>query len=104
MNLFSATLEACDPERGRYRAYRLEAGTDLFGEWLVDVTYGRIGARGRTIRYLATDKEEARKLVSQSLRRRGTARKRIGVGYELRELVDPEGWLSATSILPCLQT
>ena len=93
MNVFAATLEACDPARGRFRAYRLEAGTDLFGAWLVDVTYGRIGARGRTIRYLALDEEEARKLVRQSLRRRGTARKRIGVGYEVRELVDPEGWL-----------
>ena len=60
--------------------------------WLVDVTYGRIGARGRTIRTLARDEAEARKLVRQSLRRRGTARKRIGVGYELKELSDPEGW------------
>ncbi|WP_169979780.1 WGR domain-containing protein [Tautonia rosea] len=93
MNVFAATLEACDPARGHYRAYRLEAGTDLFGAWLVDVTYGRIGARGRTIRYLARDEAEAKKLVRQSLRRRGTARKRIGVGYELRELVDPGEWL-----------
>jgi len=39
----TATLEACDPARGRFRAYRIEAGTDLLGDWLVDVTYGRIG-------------------------------------------------------------
>ena len=81
------------PARRDFSAYRLEAGTDLFGAWLVDVTYGRIGARGRTIRTLARDEAEARKLVRQSLRRRGTARKRIGVGYELKELSDPEGWL-----------
>ena len=46
MNVFYATLEARDPAHGHFRAYRLEAGTDLFGAWLVDVTYGRIGAQG----------------------------------------------------------
>ena len=50
------------------------------------------GRRVRTIRTLARDEAEARKLVRQSLRRRGTAGC-IGVGYELKELSDPEGWL-----------
>ena len=50
MNAFSAILEARDPALGRFRAYRLEAGTDLLGDWLVDVTYGRSGTRGRRIR------------------------------------------------------
>lgn len=86
-------LEARNPESGHFRSYRLEAGTDLFGDWLVDVTFGRIGARGRTLRYLASDEAEARKLVRQSLRRRGTARKRIGVCYKLKELTAPEEWL-----------
>jgi hypothetical protein len=41
---------------GRFRAYRLEAGTDLFGDWMIDITYGRIGTKGRRIRYaLLTD-------------------------------------------------
>lgn len=92
MHRFYAILEACDPERGRFRAYRLEAGTDLFGAWLVDVTYGRIGTRGRTIRYLARDEEDSKRLVRQSMKRRGTARKRIGVGYQLKEMSDPAGW------------
>jgi hypothetical protein len=30
-------LEARDPALGRFRSYRLEAGTDLFGTWLVEV-------------------------------------------------------------------
>ena len=95
MNVFYAALEACNPERGHKRAYRLEAGTDLFGDWLVDVTYGRIGPGGRTIRYLARDEAEAKKLVQQSLKRRGTARKRIGVGYQIKELSDPAGWIDS---------
>ena len=36
MDAFSALLEARDPALGRFRAYRLEAGTDLLGDWLVD--------------------------------------------------------------------
>jgi hypothetical protein len=45
MERFSIRLEARDPARGRFRAYRIDAGTDLLGDWLVDVTYGRIGTR-----------------------------------------------------------
>lgn len=96
MNAFSALLEARDPVLGRFRSYRLEAGTDLFGAWLVDVTYGRIGTRGRRLRYVAGDEAEARKLVQNNLRRRATARKRIGVPYRFRELIDPWQWLSLT--------
>jgi len=79
MNAFSALLEARDPALGRFRSYRLEAGPDLLGTWLVEVTYGRIGTSGRRLRYVACDKAEARKLVQKSLRRRATAKQRIGV-------------------------
>lgn len=92
MDAFSAVLEARDPARGRMRSYRVEAGTDLFGEWLVEVTYGRIGAGGRSIRYPARDEAEARKLVGRALRRRGSARRRIGVSYRFCRLLDPSGW------------
>ena len=96
MYIFRAVLEARDPDLGRYRAYRLEAGTDLFGIWLVDVTYGRINSPGRLIRYVANDEAEARLLVRHSLRRRASARKRIGVSYRICELIDPEEWLPIT--------
>ena len=72
---------------------RLDAGTDLFGSWLVEVTYGRIGAPGRSVRYVVDGEEEARQLVRKTLRRRATAKKRIGVGYRFRELADPWGWV-----------
>lgn len=90
---FSASLEAYDPAAGRARAYRIEAGTDLFGAWLVDVTFGRIGTRGRTVRYVAGDREEAKRIVKRSFQRRKSARKRIGVSYRIRELSDPGRWL-----------
>ena len=31
MEQFRAELQACDPARGIWRAYRIEAGTDLLG-------------------------------------------------------------------------
>jgi len=93
MNAFSALLEARAPTRGRFRSYRLQAGTDLLGAWLVEVTYGRIGTPGRQLRYVAADEAEAKKLVHHCLRRRATAKKRIGVSYRFRELVDPWEWL-----------
>lgn len=52
LDAFNATLEACDPARGRFRTSRIDAGIDLLSDWLVDVTFGRIGARGRTIRHV----------------------------------------------------
>ena len=92
MNAFSALLEARDPALGRFRSYRLEAGTDLFGAWLVEVTCGRIGSPGRRLQYIAGDEAEARELVRRSLHRRATAKKRIGVPYRVRELLDPWQW------------
>lgn len=88
MNAFSALLEARDPALGRFRSYRLNAGTDLFGTWLVEITFGRIGSAGRRLRYIARDEIEARRLVYSSLRRRATAKERIGVPYCFCELDD----------------
>lgn len=92
MNAFTALLEARDPKLGRFRAYLLEAGTDLLGTWLVDVTYGRIGTRGRRIRHVVEDEVQAKKLVRESLRRRASAKRRIGVAYKFRQLNDPHQW------------
>jgi hypothetical protein len=92
MDAFCAVLEARDPGRGRMRAYQVEAGTDLFGVWLVEVRYGRIGTRGRSIRYVAGDEAAARQRVKHVLQRRATARKRIGVSYRFCQLLDPGNW------------
>src|SRR3954469_14623331 len=95
MESFRIRLEACDPARGHFRAYRIDAGTDLFGDWLVDVTYGRIGSRGRLVRHLAADEADARRIVRRCLQRRSTAPGRIGVPYLVLELADPGQWLTA---------
>jgi predicted DNA-binding WGR domain protein len=92
MGRFAARLEARDPARNLWRAYTLEAGRDLFGAWVVEVSYGRIGCPGRTlVRVVATEAEVCR-VVRARLRRRLGAPRRIGVAYELRRLRDPEGW------------
>ena len=75
MTGFSITLEARNPEREHYRAYRVEAAPDLFGVWLVEATFGRIGC---TLAYAASDEAEARRIVRAHLNRRTTAPKRIG--------------------------
>jgi len=59
MEQLRAELPARVPARGIYQAYRIEAGTDLLGDWLLDVTYGRIGTPGRRIRHVAASEQEA---------------------------------------------
>jgi hypothetical protein len=67
-------LQAKHVEANRLRAWRLEAGPDLFGVWVTTVRFGRIGMAGRTLCY---------PLVRARLRRRGTAQRRIGVAYRV---------------------
>lgn len=79
---FSIRLEARDPERNIWRSYRIAAGQDLFGDWIVQLTYGRIGARGHTKTVAVPDETAARRYVRRCLRKRETAPKRIGVAYK----------------------
>jgi hypothetical protein len=89
---FRITLEARNPARGCLRHYRVEAGTDLFGTWVVQISYGRIGTAGRTRSYVVRDEAQARRLTQSILNRRATAPRRIGVAYRILELIDPAGW------------
>lgn len=89
---FRIRLEAKNPEKGHLRAYRIDAGPDLFGRWCIEVTYGRIGRRGRSVTYSAADDAAAAAIVRSCLHRRASAPKRIGVPYQIRELVDPKEW------------
>jgi len=89
---FRIVLEAKNPDRRCFRQYRVEAGTDLFGVWVVEVSYGRIGAAGRLRSFVVRNEGEARRLAQRILKRRATAPRRIGVAYRIRELIDPAGW------------
>ena len=74
-------LRACDPAANRRRAWRLEAGRDLFGAWTTEVQFGRIGRPGRTIRQAFISEPELQAFVRRRLKRRATAPRRIGVAY-----------------------
>jgi len=89
---FHIKLEAKNPEKGHLRAYCIDAGQDLFGQWNIEVTYGRIGRRGRSVTYSAADDAAAAAIVRHCLHRRASAPKRIGVPYQIRELCDPKEW------------
>jgi hypothetical protein len=76
MDAFSALLEARDPAQGRFRSYRLEAGIDLYVVWLVDVTSGRIGTRGRasaTSQWMNPPLERWSTMACAAVRRPGSA-------------------------------
>jgi hypothetical protein len=55
---FRITLEARNPARRCSRQYRVEAGTDLFGVWVVEINYGRIGTAGRCRSYVLRDEAQ----------------------------------------------
>ncbi|WP_082054377.1 WGR domain-containing protein [Methyloterricola oryzae] len=83
---FAVTLEASDPQRNIWRSYHVAAGQDLFGDWIVEVQYGRIGAKGRTHVFPATDREDAAAILRRNLKRRESSPTRIGIHYEVRAL------------------
>jgi hypothetical protein len=89
---FHIKLEAKNPEKGNFRSYAIDAGQDLFGHWEIEVSYGRIGRRGRVLTYSAPDDVSAATIIRQCLQRRSSAPNRIGVHYKVRELVDPREW------------
>jgi predicted DNA-binding WGR domain protein len=97
LDRFSAVLEARSPERGHFRSYRIEAGIDLLGDWLVAITYGRIGSPGRRVCHAFADEGEARRCVADKLHRRSSSQRRIGTEYRLQEWHDPWQWLDGTN-------
>jgi predicted DNA-binding WGR domain protein len=93
MMQYSATLEAEDAAKNIRRSYGLSVGQDLFGDWIVEVRYGRIGSRGRSKMTIAEDRADAMKRARKILKRREGSVKRIGVPYELKAsqgTLDPE--------------
>lgn len=86
-------LEARDPAHNVWRRYLLTAAPDLFGTWLVEVNFGRIGAPGRTRATAYPDETSARAFARKCLRRRLSAPRRIGTPYRTVAITDPDHWL-----------
>lgn len=74
-------LVAIDEARNIRRRYRIAIGRDLFGFTLVETSWGRIGHRGQVTVHAFPDQADALVFVRRTLRRRATAKKRIGVSY-----------------------
>jgi predicted DNA-binding WGR domain protein len=83
MDEIAIALQGRNPEANRHRSWRVEAGRDLFGAWIVRVTFGRIGCRGRTFAREFGSEDEAHAYVRDGLRRRKGAVRRCGVEYRV---------------------
>jgi predicted DNA-binding WGR domain protein len=86
-------LVAIDPARNIRRRWQVMAAHDLFGQVLVETRWGRIGSRGQQRVHSFADESEALRYVRALLARRGTAQRRLGVGYVPQGMSeDRTGW------------
>lgn len=76
-------LRALDPAQNIARDYSIWMSVDLFGTYVVETCWGRIGAKGQRQRHSFPDAPSARRHVKTILRKRRRSRKRIGVEYRL---------------------
>lgn len=86
-------MEARDPSRNQARTYAIEAGYDLFGDFMVSTSFGRIGSEGQTRRLAFTSPEDAipaiRKILSQRLKPSGQRT----VPFAVLFVRDPDGMM-----------
>jgi hypothetical protein len=92
--VFAIELQAVSPQAQHRRAYEIHVGSDLFGQLVVTIDFGAIGARGQRRVHLVADIAEAQAVVRRALRRRLTAPRRIGVTYRVVACHDPGCWLA----------
>ncbi|MCE7798123.1 WGR domain-containing protein [Sphingobium sufflavum] len=76
-------LRAVDHAKNVARAYSVHIAGDLFGHWVVDLCWGRLGTSGTGVRVSFDDDGAARRFVERVLARRASAPRRIGVPYRL---------------------
>lgn len=98
-DLLTVVLEAHHAERNHHRRYRVTVGRDLLDDWTVEITYGRTGQGGRSIRYAGPDPGPMQDVLRDRLRRRLSAPRRIGCPYRLAALSAAPGF-DAASWLP----
>lgn len=76
-------LHAKYPPKNIYRWYNLRVDQNLFGEWWLSISYGRIGQRGQSKHYRWSDVTLLMAQIKSILRKRLNATKRIGCNYEI---------------------
>ncbi|MBY2930547.1 WGR domain-containing protein [Sphingomonadales bacterium 56] len=76
-------LRALDLAHNIARDYSIWMSVDLFGGYVVETCWGRIGAKGQRQRRSFPDAPSARHHVRAIIRKRRGSRKRIGVEYRL---------------------
>jgi hypothetical protein len=74
-------LEAHDPKRNIHRRYEIARTPDLFGWTLVECRWGRAGGELRSKVLAAPTTDAADRLVKSVMRKRASAKSRIGVDY-----------------------
>lgn len=89
MNLQSLASENCyilltaiDHQRNISREYEIYAALDLLGAFVVEYHWGRRGTKGQGSRQSFVDPRGAKRFVRKLLKRRESARARIGVAYK----------------------
>jgi predicted DNA-binding WGR domain protein len=78
-------LEAHNPTLNIHRYYILDVTRDLFGDWMITTTYGRIGQSGQCKSYGYPCQDDAQRKVNQLLHKRLQAHKRLGVNYVITQ-------------------
>ncbi len=98
MDKFRIELHAINPIKNTFRFYRLESGTDLFGDFIVVIRFGRIGTFGNSNTFAVTSINEARSIITERLKKRQTAPHRIGISYQIVDIFDPYNWWSEIQV------
>jgi predicted DNA-binding WGR domain protein len=94
-NLLTVAFEAHNREKNHHRRYQITIGRDLLDDWTVAIRYGRTGQGGQEKRFASPKAEDMRQVISERLRRRLSATRRIGCAYRLTSLDMAEGFDSA---------
>ncbi|MEO9903665.1 WGR domain-containing protein [Nisaea sp.] len=83
LSLVYLRLRLIDTERNRNRVYELEIDHDLFGVITVTARFGRHRVRLRDVVSIARNLDDANCIAACVLRRRLSARRRLGNAYVL---------------------
>lgn len=76
-------LQAKHPPKNIYRWYVIRVDQNLFGEWCLSISYGRIGQRGQSKHYQWLELAVLMTHIKGILRKRLNATNRIGCNYEI---------------------